>query len=327
MKVLQGKSDCCKAKVIKYGAKRRQCVSCKRTWSIRKKKRGRKEKRLNKKYIDTVFGDNMLVKNIEKFSQLSIKNIYKRFDKLIKDYTSEKRIIRIKGKKLIFLIDADWRYFKNKETNKKELWTIYSIIVKPVHSEIGTILDPILIKGKESATKWIEIFNHKVPKGLKNRASVLVSDGVRGIERLAKENNLILQRCNFHILKELQKRVGKRKSTKGINTRKMIYDLIDESLKTTSQKNFKKLRALSERKDCPKQMRMTVREFLRRHNDFRAYLHFPELNIPRTTSAVESLHSLYESKSAKIKTPEAWHRWCLAIARFKEKMNVKSSDF
>ena len=327
MKVLQGKSDCCKAKVIRYGAKRRQCVSCKKTWSIRKKKRGRKEKRLNKKYIDKVFGNNMFVKHLERSSHLSTKNIYKRFDTLLKDFVSQKRIIRVRGDKLIFIIDAQWRYFKNSESGKKELWTLYSIIVKPIHAEHGTILDPLLIKGKESATKWIEIFNHKVPHGLKNRASVLVSDSLRGIERLAQENNLIHQRCNFHILQELHKRVGKRKSTKGRNTRKMIYDLIDKSLKTTSQKNFKELRSLSERKDCPPSMRMIVREFLRRHDSFRAYLYFPELNIPRTSSVVESLHSLYKSKSAKIKTPEAWHRWCLAIARSKEKMKVKSSDF
>lgn len=105
----------------------------------------------------------------------------------------------------------------------------------------------------------------------------------------------------------MQKRVGKRKTTEGRKTRKMIYDLIDESLKTKSKKHFKKLKLLSERKDCPRSMKMIVKEFLRRHNDFKAYLLFPELNIPRTTSALESSHSLYENKSAKIKSPKAWH--------------------
>ena len=322
MKVLQGKSNCCRAKVIKYGAKRRQCVCCKRTWSIKKKKRGRKTKRLNVEYIDKVFKHNMLVKNLEKHSVLSRHNIYKRFDKLLKQYTEQTRPVAIKGDKFVFIIDAKWRYFKSVCNDKKELWTMYSILVKANNSKYGVILDPVLVKGKESSAVWIDIFNSKVPESLKNKACALVSDSLRGIERLAIENNLIHQRCNFHILKELHKRVGKRKATQGRDIRRMIYHLTDKSLKTKSTKHFDKLRVLSESRECPRSMRMIVREFLRRQKDFRAYLIFPELNIPRTTSAVESLHSLYDNKSAKIKTPQAWHRWCVAVARFKCKMRV-----
>lgn len=200
MKVLQGKSDCCKAKIIKYGGKRRQCVSCKKTWSIRKKKRGRKEKRLNKKHIDAVLGKNMLVKNLQHFSNLSVKNIYKRFDKTLKSFVRKKRKIIIEEDEVLLIIDAKWRYLKNKESGKKELWTMYSIVVKARKSEFGIILDPVLMKGKESAKKWMEIFKWNVPKSLKNKACTLVSDSLRGIERLAEENNLTHQRCNFHIL-------------------------------------------------------------------------------------------------------------------------------
>lgn len=321
MKLIQVKSKCCKAKVIKHGGKRRQCKACKRTWSVKKRKRGRKAKRISKKYVDKVFKDNMYVKNIEKTSKLKTKNIYKRFKKSLESFATEENKPHIKGDGFIFIIDAKSKYFKNKTNFQKELWTIYSIVVKPIDSNEGHILDPILRKGKESATNWIRIFKEEVPENLKNKALVLVSDGLRGIEKLAEEYNLIHQRCNFHILKELRKRVGKRKTTKGRNIRKAIYELVDDALKTGSKENFPLLIALSEMEDCPKPMKMIIKEFIRRHGDFISYLRFSELNIPKTTNAVESLHALYESKTAKINTPKAWHRWCIAVARYKKKMN------
>lgn len=321
MKLIQVKSKCCKAKVIRYGGKRRQCKACKRTWSVRKRKRGRKAKRTSKKYVDKVFKDNMYVKNIEKTSKLKVKNIYKRFEKSLKSFATKENKKHIKGDGFIFIIDAKSKYFKDKSNSKKELWTIYSIIVKPTDSNEGYILDPILKKGRESTTNWIRIFKEEVPENLKNKAIVLVSDGLRGIEKLAKEYNLIHQRCNFHILKELRKRIGKRKTTKGRNTRKAIYELVDDALKTGSKHNFPMLIELSKREDCPKPMKMIVKEFIRRHSDFISYLRFPKLNIPRTTNAVESLHALYESKTAKINTPRAWYRWCIAVARYKKNMN------
>src|SRR3990167_1503103 len=47
MKKLHAKSPCCRARVVKFGARRRQCAFCKKTWRLRKKKRGRSRLRGN----------------------------------------------------------------------------------------------------------------------------------------------------------------------------------------------------------------------------------------------------------------------------------------
>jgi len=51
MKNLHAKSPCCREKIIRFGSRRRQCVSCRKTWRIRQKKKGRK---INRPVIDLV---------------------------------------------------------------------------------------------------------------------------------------------------------------------------------------------------------------------------------------------------------------------------------
>ncbi|MFH1542879.1 MAG: hypothetical protein ABIE84_07325 [bacterium] len=46
MKTKQAKSSCCQGKIINFGRRRRQCVLCRKTWRIRRKKCGRKRKRV-----------------------------------------------------------------------------------------------------------------------------------------------------------------------------------------------------------------------------------------------------------------------------------------
>lgn len=320
MKLLHKKSQCCGAKIVRFGGKRRRCVVCKKTWRIRPAKRGAKPRRKQYNYLKKVFNHGFRVKQLSLSSGLSVEAIYKRFSRNLNAIVRQKRIIRIRGPKLILVIDAEWHYFK------KELWTLYFLAIKSTGSRKVVILDPILKRGKENTTIWESIFN-QLPVLTKKRVIALISDGIRGIENVAARNNWILQRCHFHLLSMLQKMRGQRTTTPGRIIREEIFNSVKLALSETSIRRLnilcRRLAVLAHTKGCPARMKLTVRGFLRSRSEFRNYLDYPELNLPTTINVMESVNSFVREKTRKIKTPKSWRKWAIACARLKSKFTCK----
>jgi len=320
MKLLHEKSICCNAKIIRFGGKRRQCVVCKKTWRVHPAKKGRRAPRKQCGYLKKVFNHGVRVKHLALHSKLSTGAIYKRFAKNLDVAINQKRVVRVRGLKLILMVDAQWQYFK------KELWTLYFLAVKSTNSKSVIIFDPVLKQGKENATTWNEIIN-QLPPGVKKRIVALVSDGIRGIETISVNNGWIIQRCHFHLLSVLQKMRGKRSSTPGRIVRQEIFSLVKLSLSETSTRKlniiFRRLAVLSRNEGCPKRMRMVVRDFLRRSSEFRSYLDYPELNLPTTINVMESINSFVRERAKTINTPKSWQKWAIACVRFKSKFTCK----
>jgi hypothetical protein len=316
----QMKSSCCNAAIIHFGGRRRQCTGCKKTWRIRLAKRGRKVKRLQTNYLKQVFDKGLLVKQIDTNSRISIDAVYKRFSINLSKLTIKKRIVRIRGSKLILLIDAQWHYFDRK------LWTLYFVAIKSSDEQNVILLDPVLRSGKENSSEWNQVFDN-LPQGIKKRVVAVVSDGVRGIELLVSAHGWIHQRCHFHLLKRLQSMRGKRLSTTGRLTREEIYRLAKVALSEPSKTKLnivcQELLFLAKDVYCPIRMKMVVREFIRRLAEFRSYLDYPDLNIPTTTNVMESVNSYTQKRSKTVKTPKAWHEWAIASVRFKSKFICK----
>lgn len=320
MNLLHEKSTCCNAKIIRFGGKRRQCSVCKKTWRVYQSKRGRKNSRHQQNYLKKVFCQNFSIKQLSFNSTLPLDSIYKRFSKNLNNVINKKRVVRIRGEKLILIIDAQWHYFK------KDLWTIYFVAVKSTKSNFVTVLDPVLKQGKENAKTWNEIFNH-LPVSTRKRVIALVSDGIRGIETIASNNKWILQRCLFHLLSTLQKMRGKRASTYGRLIREKIYCLIESIVYEKSKWKVKifcrKLSLLIENDQIPKRMKMVAREFLRRLPEFRNHIEHQDLSLPNTVNVMESINSFSRRKAKTTCTPKSWHKWVLACIRFKSIFNCK----
>ena len=320
MNILHMKSECCGSKIIRFGGRRRQCSTCKKTWRIRLAKRGPKQRRKKCDYLNKVFNHGFKVKQLSLNSKLSADAIYKIFANNLNAVIKQERIIDVKGRKLILVIDAEWHYFK------KELWTLYFLALKSTKSQSVTILDPILVLGKENSATWNYIFN-QFPNTIKRRVIALVSDGIRGIENVADSHGWIIQRCHFHLLSALQKRRGKRASTVGRIVREEIYNLVRLSLTEKSVRRLnlicRRLAYLAKDDGCPKAMKMIVRDFLRRLHEFRAHLDNPELNLPTTVNVMESVNSFVRDKTKTINTPKSWHRWAIACTRMKSKFTCK----
>ncbi len=320
MKILHEKSKCCGVKIIRFGGKRRRCIRCKKTWRVHPAKQGRKAHRLHKHYLDKVFNHSLAVRQIALHSKLTVASIYKRFAKNLDVVVNEKRIIRIRGKKLILVIDAQWQYFKS------ELWTLYFLSAKATGSTTVVVFDPVLKRGKENSTTWNAIM-HQLPPSVKNRVIALVSDGIRGIETVASNNDWIIQRCHFHLLSVLQKMRGKRATTPGRLIRDEIYCSVKLALSERSKYRLnilcKRLALLAKNEQCPKRMRMVVRDFVRRLPEFRSYLEYPDLNLPTTVNVMESVNSFVRRKAVTVNSPNSWQKWAIACIRFKSKFTCQ----
>lgn len=320
MKIIQEKSKCCGAKIIRFGGKRRQCIACRKTWRVHPAKQGRRALRKRDNYLRKVFCQGFSIRQIASGSNLSVDAFYKRFHNNLDRIINQKRIIRVRGQKLILIIDALWQYFKG------ELWTLYCLSIKSAASQKVILLDPTLRLGKENATTWGHLIN-QLPSSVKRRIIAMVSDGIRGIETIVEDNSWIIQRCHFHLLSLLQKMRGKRAATPGRMIREEIYQSVKLALSERSEHRLdmlcKRLAFLAKNSQCPKRMKMMVRDFLRRLPEFRSYLAYPELNLPTTINVMESVNSLIRRRVRGVNSPKAWHKWATGAIRFKSIFTCK----
>ncbi|MBI5077639.1 hypothetical protein HZB94_04645 [Candidatus Falkowbacteria bacterium] len=249
----------------------------------------------------------------------------KRFEFSLDKLSSEPRVLKIQGEKLVLILDGQWRKFG------KEKWTLYLIALKPIDKDYVIVLDPCLRKGKENVTDWLDVLD-AIPISIRKRVIVAVSDGVRGLGRqLLMRCGWPQQRCHFHLLSALEKFRGRRKSLRGKTIRENVCQTVKILLKVKSKKRMlflgRKLLRLSDDKRCPKRMRMIAREFLRHFTEYRLYLDEPEWNLPNTTGVMESVGSLIRRYAPKINTPRALQKWSIAIIRTHQKFNCKGTKF
>jgi len=152
MTKLHLKSKCCNAKVIKFGGNRRQCVSCKRTWRIRPKRRGRKVKRITtsfaKYYLDNKYS------SISRLSSLINKHkLKRRLRKSILRYNKTTIYPELpEGYPLIAIVDSMMHKIDRK------VYSTYFILIKETTSEYAYISKPMIASGKENPENWDKAF-------------------------------------------------------------------------------------------------------------------------------------------------------------------------
>lgn len=325
MKTLHTKSPCCQGKVYHFGNRRRQCAICGRTWRIRQKKKGRKRYRVNKDLLKRVLLEgNTLTQEMRKgYSSLSV--LRYRFRKSLEWLTSQNRHYSFQSQQLVLLADGLWFRFK------KEDWVLFLMAIKPANNNKATLLDPVLLKGKESYENWSAAID-SIPNETKERIVAFVSDNFRPAKRLAREHHWIHQLCHFHLIAQLQVRRGRRKKVlSGRNIREEIYQYIRESLETTDEQRLaflkSQLQKSSNASDCPRKLRMITNEFLRAINLYRAYLLYSDLNLPTTTNAIESTGRMIRKVMSTISTPQALHFWATSLIRLHSEITCNGKHF
>ena len=132
------KSRCCRAKIYHFGSRRRQCSQCKRTWRIRKKRRGRKPQRARPGALKAVFVDGRTLKTLAPRYGLTPQGLSWRFRGDLRQFISRSRALRLPRGPLVLVLDGLYFRFRRKD------WVLYVMAVKPCHQNRAVFLDPVL---------------------------------------------------------------------------------------------------------------------------------------------------------------------------------------
>ncbi len=137
MHTLHEKSTCCRAKIYKFGNKRRQCSFCKKTWRVWPKKRGAKLSRPRHNLLRKVLVEKQSLFSA-KLNRVSLTEAARsvRLRRSMEQFLNNTTPNRAPSGKLILLIDALWFRFK------KERWAMYLMALRSVSGDRATFLDP-----------------------------------------------------------------------------------------------------------------------------------------------------------------------------------------
>jgi len=322
------KSPCCKAKIYRFGSRRRQCSQCKRTWRIRKKRRGRKPVRRCRGTLQAVLLDGRTLKTLAPRYSLTRQGLSWRFRRGLRQFISQSRVLRLPRGPLVLVLDGLYFRFRGKD------WVLYQMAVKPCHQNRAVFLDPVLLPGRENMQGWSQAFT-TIPTSVHRRIRASVSDEISGIVRLGTSQGWIVQLCHFHLISRLQNCRGRRnRRLEGRPLREALYQHVRRALDLPDgpklQTVLNKLRQLVQQAKGLRVLRMIVREFLRRIEHFRAYRKYPELNLPTTTGSVEAMNRRVRDlmrQTRSVRSPQALQLWATALIRMRPTVMCNGRHF
>jgi len=325
MKTIHVKSPCCRGSISRFGKRRRQCRVCGRTWRIRVKKRGRKLKRSSIRLPQKALAEYARMASWARRQRISVAAASFRLQGAMRHVVRATRSRSLPRGPYALL--GDGLYFKFKRMD----WVMYVMAVKPVKSHRAFFLDPVLLEGKEGYERW-RVALATIPSEVKKNIKAFVSDGFRGSKLIAREHGWIHQRCHFHLLMALIRRRGRRSyRVKGAGVRERLLGVVRILLTTTDaatkRKQIYKAQRLISHPLCPPWIRIQTVEFFRTIDDFRAYLIYPELNLPTTTNSIESSGRIIRKATSTARTPQSVLLRATAFLRLRKSItcNGKSS--
>jgi len=214
----------------------------------------------------------------------------------------------------VLVVDALWYYFR-----KHGLWVLYNMALRPIPGSMAFFLDPLMLEGREHENKLrnaIATISHTI----RDRIRAFAADGFRSAGPLAQENGWIYQRCHYHLLAPLQSCLGTRPSTPDKKKRTAIYRLLCTALTTEDRQELAAVLESLHELQAGGVRRATrwpgvIRQFLRDVGAFRAYLDYPDLQLPSTSNTVEAMHGLLRRVTAHVNNPDAVLRRAKAFIR------------
>jgi hypothetical protein len=244
-----------------------------------------------------------------------------RFRQALLRYVSRPSPQQIARGPLVLLADGLWFEFDGIP------WVLYLTALKPCRGNYATFLDPLLLPGREGASRWQEAVQAIAPSAA-NRIQALVADNLPGMQKIARQRRWALQLCHFHLLLKLQaQRGGVRYALRGGAIREEINQLIRKALQLPSGNRLRetlvRLRHISAGNCGTKRTQTTVREFLKAVPYYRSYLTEPSLGLPHTTNTVESMcrliREMFRSSRAG-SNPDSVLLWATALIRQRPKV-------
>ena len=317
------KSACCRANVVGYGGRRRQCVLCRRTWSRWKKRRGRKKKR-----IDVYLVKKFLHRDVSSLAYLARKKdvseafVQSQLRKSRDSFTKKTSWPDVPRGNLILIADAVIEMIERK-------WrTVYLMLVRPVLSDTAVILPPLILDGTETFDRWRKAID-TIPNRVLCSIRAIVCDGHKGLVGEGSWRHWIIQRCHFHLLARIQSRRSRFFTTRHKQEAEMIFNHVHVVLgHHDARRIVRSLDALEEIGwlSTSPEIRKVLSGFVSNYGDYRSYLTYPKLNLPITNNTAESLASSIADLKHRMrgfKTLHSFTSWIIALLKFKRAVKCR----
>lgn len=311
----------CRGRGTRWGQRRRCCPRCLTTWRIRKKKRGRKPLRhtpqraraylAQREHLPTKYSYRTLC------NRRTVSNSALCVQLPWPAYPSAGPCILI-ADAFLQCIEHAW-------------YTWYCILVRPVEGDDAIILKPFCRRGTEVARVWQEAFG-SVPEELMERTVALVSDGHTGLILEARRRGWRIQRCHFHLIARLQQKRSPWR--RGFHTAegKRLSRLATVCLATRSKRVLDhSLRALAVLRDrtTSRDVRRMLSGFFANYEDYRTYLHYPELRLPVTSNTAEALIGLIRElchRAHGFRTVRSMNSWIEALVKVRKSIKCRKKN-
>jgi hypothetical protein len=250
-----------------------------------------------------------------------------RYHRALDAISRKKWFPEIPEEKLILIVDGLWTMSDGKRH------VVYLMAIRPISHPQAFLLPPVVLRGGENRKKW-EIAFETMPPLLKQQIIALVCDGISGLPNIAKKHSWIVQRCNFHFIKVMERFRGKsNRHVQNKELREDIYQTIRHAMEVPYGEKYdevlSRLASLMSDPLCPKWVRLHSNEFMKRKEDFRAYLRYPEYNLPSTTSSMENLCGSVRDmlrRSRGLKNEKSLSKWVNEFIKLKKKITCNGKN-
>jgi transposase-like protein len=208
-------------------------------------------------------------------------------------------------------------------------YTIYLFLAHPITGNEATVCLVRTVAGHESGKEWrtsLEL----LPPAMRASTKALVCDGHAGLTALAATHGWVLQRCCFHVLKSLNKNLRLWHHAKPEAYR--IHALVHTGLESADdEKVYQALERLRVYADtgASKEVASILRGLVLHVRDFRNYIYYPELHLPRTNNTCESSFRrvrALQSKARGWRSPASYHEWVKYILLSSPSMHCREGE-
>lgn len=203
----------------------------------------------------------------------------------------------------------------------KGVWhTWFFMLARSVDDEDAVILPPYYAKGREVYKEWHHALE-TIPHDARKRVKALVSDGHCGLMSFAEQQHWLVQRCHIHLIMAIQARRSRWAMSRKRSEGEEIFMLTNCVLKNPNALAAKN--ALSRIEEIgwlsrSKMLKKVLQGFVTSAEDYRTYLNHPELNLPTTSNAAESLNALVKDLSSRargFRTISSLNAWIIALCK------------
>jgi len=287
---------------------------------VRPRRRGPKPHRTPPSVLHRVLVGGLTVRQLASQRQCIAVPTYRyRFRQALQRFVARPHAQPLPPGPLLLLVDGLWFQFAGRP------WILYLTALRACRGHRARFLDPLLLPGQEGASRWRHVVA-ALPPAAQRRIRGFVADDLPGMRRIARDHGWILQLCHFHLLLRLR---GPRPHPRPHALRRpavraALDRLVRQALVLPDgprlERCLARLRHLAHRDCGTLRTQRTIRQFLQHVADYRAYLTHPELGLPRTTSAVESMgrivRELFRSSRAG-SNPRSLLLWATALIRLR----------